>query len=144
MLNIESHHTNKILFHKAKAPDLLKLSEKELIGNNSNDFSLISQLGRGSNGIIYRVKSKLNGQEYVMKQINLQNLKSDIQKEAFREAQILKKVKHPNIIQYFNSFKEKNFLYIIMEYAEGGDLQKVRKFKNFIIFITFYKAHKIL
>ena len=114
--------------------DILKINENDIIGNNIQDFIILSQLGRGSNGTIYKVKSKLNNKEYVIKKVNLKNLNIAQQKEAFREAKILKKVKHPNIIRYYQSFRDEGSLYIIMEYAEGGDLQKVFLFFQFLCF----------
>ena len=38
------------------------------------------------------------------------------------EVDIIKKLKHPNIIQYHESFKIKEYLCIIIDYAEGGDI----------------------
>jgi len=38
------------------------------------------------------------------------------------KANLLKHLKHPNIVAYVNSFIEKNTLYIQMEYCECGDL----------------------
>jgi len=32
---------------------------------------------------------------------------------------------HPNVIAYKEAFLEENFLYIVMEYAEGGDLSSM-------------------
>ena len=46
---------------------------------------------------------------------------------------MLKSVRHDNIIQYFGSFIESDHLFILMEYADVGDLlslvrkQKVKK-----------------
>lgn len=37
----------------------------------------------------------------------------------------MRKVRHENIIKYHTSFVEDDSLCIIMEYAEGGDLQTV-------------------
>ena len=99
------------------------------VGNKLIDFRIISELGRGSYGVVKRVESLLDHKEYVMKKINIKQLKQKHQKEALKEAQILSKVRHPNIISYYTSFVENDYLYIIMEYAEGGDLQMV-------IFIT--------
>ena len=41
-----------------------------------------------------------------------------------QEALILKHIKHPNVIAYKDSFEKHNngFLYIVMTFAEGGDL----------------------
>lgn len=52
-------------------------------------------------------------------------MKAKHQREALKEAQILRKVSHANIIKYYTSFVEGEDLYIVMEYADGGDLQQV-------------------
>lgn len=43
---------------------------------------------------------------------------------------------HPNLIKYHTSFMENDFLHILMEYANRGDLYKV-SFN--IYFITFFE-----
>lgn len=105
--------------------DMFKINENDKIGGSMQDFLVVSQLGRGSNGTVYKVKSKLNNKEYVLKKINLKNLTIAHQREAFKEAKILKQMKHSHIIRYYHSFRDDGSLYIIMEYAEGGDLQNV-------------------
>jgi 5'-AMP-activated protein kinase catalytic alpha subunit len=39
-----------------------------------------------------------------------------------REIQILKRIKHSNIIQLFEIIESKEAIYLIMEYAAGGEL----------------------
>lgn len=101
------------------------------VGQKLGDFKLICELGRGSYGVVNRVLCLTNNNEYVMKKINMKHVKLKNQKEALKEAQILKKLRHPNIIRYYNSFVDEDHLYIIMEYAEAGDLAAVKK--NFVI-----------
>jgi serine/threonine protein kinase len=38
---------------------------------------------------------------------------------------------HPNLIKFHTSFLESDYLYILMEYANRGDLYKVSYFSNF-------------
>ena len=45
-----------------------------------------------------------------------------MKKDAINEVTILSKMEHPNVIKYYDSFIERNFLNIIMEYCENGDL----------------------
>jgi len=47
--------------------------------------------------------------------------------DAINEVTILSKLNHPNIVKYHDSFIDKNFLNIIMEYCSGGDLSYVLK-----------------
>lgn len=76
-----------------------------------------------------------------MKKINIKHMKPKHQKEALKEAQILRKISHHNIIRYHTSFMEKECLYIIMEFAENGDLQQVTS--NILIFIMMKFIFKI-
>lgn len=46
-------------------------------------------------------------------------------KDVVKEAKILRKVDHKHIIRSYAHFIEDDALNIIMEFAEGGDLQKV-------------------
>jgi 5'-AMP-activated protein kinase catalytic alpha subunit len=39
-----------------------------------------------------------------------------------REIKILKRIKHPNIIQLYEIIESKTAIYLIMEYAAGGEL----------------------
>jgi NIMA (never in mitosis gene a)-related kinase len=96
--------------------------DESLVGTKLTDFKILCELGRGSFGVVNKVLSLVDHNEYVMKKINMKHVKLKHQKEALKEAQILRRVKHPNIIRYYTSFVEEEYLYIIMEYAEGGDL----------------------
>lgn len=102
-----------------------KKNESSQIGNSLTDFVILSDIAKGSNGKIYKVRTKNNDNIYIMKKIDLSGMNKRTQEEAIREAKILRKVSHPHIIKFYASFFEKNCLYIIMEYAEGGDLQRV-------------------
>lgn len=63
----------------------------------------------------------------MLKKININHLKRTLQQEALKEVQILKSLKHPHVIRYFHSFIEDEFLYILMEYADNGDLYRLMK-----------------
>ncbi len=101
------------------------LKDENNLGDSYDDYKILKELGKGSQGVIYKVQSLTNHQVYVMKKINLKQMTPQDQKEALKEAQILKRVKHPHIITYFKSFLYCENLCIIMEYAQNGDLHKV-------------------
>ena len=107
--------------------------KETFVGSRLSDFEIIKQLGKGSYGTVYTVKSKIDSNVYVMKKMELNHLKESQQRECYREVSILRKVSHPNIIKYFASFLENESLCIIMEYAELGDLYTL---------IKHYKRHQ--
>ena len=104
-----------------------------LVGSRLSEFEIVKQLGKGSYGTVYVVRSKLDKNTYVMKKMELNHLKESQQRECYREVSILRKVSHPNIIKYYSSFLENESLCIIMEYAELGDLYTL---------IKHYKRHQ--
>lgn len=56
----------------------------------------------------------------------LENLSDEERKEAYLEAKILERLSHPNIIKFievFKSSKPYSSVNIVMDYADGGDLQ---------------------
>ncbi|XP_023598614.1 serine/threonine-protein kinase Nek1 isoform X4 [Trichechus manatus latirostris] len=84
----------------------------------------IQKIGEGSFGKAILVKSKEDGRQYVIKEINISRMSSRERDESRREVAVLANMKHPNVVQYRESFEENGSLYIVMDYCEGGDLFK--------------------
>ena len=87
-------------------------------------MKIVEELGRGSSGLVYRVKHVLEGKEYVVKVVDLGKLSQKKQKQSMKEVEILKRLNHPHIIRYYDSVIHEKGLYILTEFASGGDLQK--------------------
>eukprot|EP01147_Barroeca_monosierra_P001469 gene1469-4628_t len=86
------------------------------------NYECIRVLGTGSSGKAYLVRQKHSKQLCVMKEIKCKS-QAEL-KEAMKEAQFHATVSHPHIIQYYELFQHsKKTVFIIMEYAQGGDLQ---------------------
>ncbi|XP_041129918.1 serine/threonine-protein kinase Nek1-like isoform X3 [Polyodon spathula] len=59
------------------------------------------------------------------KQTEIPHRMSNKEREESRtEVAVLANMKHPNFVQYKESFEESGCLYIVMDYCEGGDLFK--------------------
>ncbi|XP_048186316.1 serine/threonine-protein kinase Nek1 isoform X2 [Perognathus longimembris pacificus] len=84
----------------------------------------LQKIGEGSFGKAVLVKSTEDGRQYVIKEINISKMSSKEREESRREVAVLANMKHPNIVQYRESFEENGSLYIVMDYCEGGDLFK--------------------
>ncbi|XP_076770289.1 serine/threonine-protein kinase Nek1 isoform X4 [Arvicanthis niloticus] len=84
----------------------------------------LQKIGEGSFGKAVLVKSTDDGRHYVIKEINISRMSDKERQESRREVAVLANMKHPNIVQYKESFEENGSLYIVMDYCEGGDLFK--------------------
>lgn len=89
-----------------------------------NDFEIVKQIGKGSFGVVYKVKRKKDGEIYAMKCINISQMDRKSIENTLNEVRILCSINHPNIVEYKEAFLNKNDseLCIVMEYVGGGDV----------------------
>ena len=59
--------------------------------------------------------------------MNLADMTEQERKDTVKEAQILKKLKHPFIVGFREVFKKSQKLCIVMDFADGGDLADLIK-----------------
>ena len=90
--------------------------------SSTTDFEFLGKLGKGSFGIVYKVRRKADKNIYVLKQINIAQMNTKLRSAALNEVKILSSLDNPYIVKYYDSFVEKNLLNIVMEFCEGGDL----------------------
>uniref|UniRef100_A0A8C3KPD2 NIMA related kinase 3 n=1 Tax=Calidris pygmaea TaxID=425635 RepID=A0A8C3KPD2_9CHAR len=90
------------------------------------EYKVLKVLGEGSFGRALLVHHRIRDQKYAMKEIRLPMSSSDVENSR-KEAILLAKMKHPNIVAYIESFEADGHLYIVMEYCDDGDLmQKIK------------------
>ena len=94
------------------------MEKQKIIGN----YIVITKLGTGSYGVVYKVKKKNENKLYVLKQISFENLTSKQLYEVKQEAKILSSINSIYVVKYYDSFEENKTLNIVMEYCDGGDL----------------------
>ncbi|XP_069738026.1 serine/threonine-protein kinase Nek3-like [Phaenicophaeus curvirostris] len=91
------------------------------------EYKVLKVIGEGSFGRVLLVHHRISDQHYAMKEIRLPMSSSDVENSR-KEAVLLAKMKHPNIIAYKESFEANGHLYIVMEYCDDGDLmQKIKQ-----------------
>ncbi|NWX63881.1 NEK3 kinase, partial [Promerops cafer] len=89
-------------------------------------YNVLKVLGEGSFGRALLVHHRISDQKYVMKEIRLPVSSSGVENSR-KEAVLLAKMKHPNIVAFKESFEADGHLYIVMEYCDDGDLmQKIK------------------
>ena len=87
------------------------------------EYLIQEKLGIGSYGTVYKAIKKNDSNEntiYVIKQISLFGLSKEEINDVKLEAKILSSIKSIYVVKYLESFEEKNFLNIVMEYCDGG------------------------
>jgi len=90
-----------------------------------NKYEVMNQIGKGSFGIISKIKRKSDGKIFVWKEINYGIMSEREKKQLVAEVNILRELKHPNIVRYYDRVINKRIkkICIIMEYCEGGDMK---------------------
>ncbi|KAF4789566.1 NIMA related kinase 5 [Turdus rufiventris] len=97
-------------------------------------YEIIKQIGEGSFGKIFLAKGKLDNEPCVIKEINLTKMPVKEKEASEKEVILLAKMKHANIVTFYASLQEKNRLYIVMEYCDGGDLMKRINMQHGVLF----------
>ncbi|NXG83682.1 NEK5 kinase, partial [Stercorarius parasiticus] len=97
-------------------------------------YEIIKKIGEGSFGTIFLAKGKVDNEQCVIKEINLTTMPVKEKEASQKEVILLAKMKHANIVTFYDSLREKNKLYIVMEYCDGGDLMKRINMQHGVLF----------
>ncbi|XP_068569074.1 MAP/microtubule affinity-regulating kinase 4 isoform X2 [Cebidichthys violaceus] len=92
--------------------------EQPHIGN----YRLLKTIGKGNFAKVKLARHILTGREVAIKIIDKTQLNPTSLQKLFREVRIMKTLNHPNIVQLFEVIETEKTLYLIMEYASGGEV----------------------
>ncbi|CAD8061194.1 unnamed protein product [Paramecium sonneborni] len=84
-------------------------------------YNEIKIIGRGQFGIVYLIQHKQNMKEYAAKKINGECQNSELD--------ILLKLKHPNVINVYECFRDQNSTIIVMDHCQKGDLWNMIQYR---------------
>eukprot|EP00128_Syssomonas_multiformis_P011563 Colp12_sorted_trinity150504_noHs@36419 len=90
----------------------------QTIGN----YRLEKTIGKGNFAKVKLAKHILTGQPVAIKIIDKTNLTQTSLSKLFREVRIMKMLIHPNIIKLYEVIDTTRTLYLVMEYASGGEV----------------------
>ncbi|KAM6960199.1 serine/threonine-protein kinase MARK2 isoform 4-T4 [Tautogolabrus adspersus] len=88
------------------------------IGN----YRLLKTIGKGNFAKVKLARHILTGKEVAVKIIDKTQLNSSSLQKLFREVRIMKMLNHPNIVKLFEVIETEKTLYLVMEYASGGEV----------------------
>ena len=95
-------------------------------------YQLLRELGKGASGKVYLAEDPFNKRKVAIKVAFPEALKHSedgaFYKSMFlNEAALAGKLNHPHITQIYDAVVEDKYSYIVMEYVEGGTLEKFCK-----------------
>lgn len=91
----------------------------------SSDFEPMTCLGKGTYGTVLLVKQRATGRLYAQKQLRKASLTvhKKLVEQTKTERVILESVnRHPFVVKLYYAFQDREKLYLILEYAQGGEL----------------------
>ncbi|XP_066513705.1 serine/threonine-protein kinase MARK1-like isoform X2 [Hoplias malabaricus] len=85
-------------------------------------YRLLKTIGKGNFAKVKLARHVLTGREVAVKIIDKTQLNPTSLQKLFREVRIMKILNHPNIVKLFEVIETEKTLYLIMEYASGGEV----------------------
>ncbi len=95
-----------------------------MIGQVVGDYRITKQLGEGGMGMVYLADHVQLRQKVAIKALHPTLFNNDNARDRFvREAEVLARLNHPNIIRLLNFYNIPQGCFIVMEFAEGETLE---------------------
>lgn len=102
---------------------LEKLKSIVTIGDPNRKYTRMEQIGQGASGTVYTAIEVSTGMEVAIKQMNLS--KQPKKELIINEILVMRENKHPNVVNYLDSYLVGEELWVVMEYLPGGPLTDV-------------------
>ena len=110
-------------------------NEELSIGDRIGSYEILSVLGQGSMGMVYKCKHVVLGRIVAIKTLKLKCTTDDrTQKRFVREAQMANRLNHPNLIGLVDFGNMANGdPYLVMEFVSGQSLFEIMKRERYLI-----------
>jgi protein kinase-like protein len=93
-------------------------------------YEVISELGRGGMGVVYKARDPRNGQFVAVKLLTGMGAVNPRGRMGLvREARITSQLRHPHIVRIHDIGQHKGSLFLVMEYLEGSSVDRIVKLR---------------
>lgn len=118
--NIKTTHNTPVQSNHSQLVSQLSHQSSSVIGV---DFIFKQDLGEGTFGSVKLAKQVATGKLVAVKILEKSRIRdqADIER-IIREIKILKEIRHNNIVKLYEIVENSDKIYLIMEYASGGEL----------------------
>ncbi|XP_065177999.1 serine/threonine-protein kinase PAK 2-like [Sycon ciliatum] len=102
---------------------LVRLRQIVSVGDPRKKYTNLSPIGQGASGKVFQANDVATGKEVAIKTMVLKNQpKPEL---IINEILVMREHKHPNIVNYVDSFLVGEELWVVMQYLAGGSLTDV-------------------
>eukprot|EP01055_Gregarina_sp_Pseudo9_P005821 Gregarina_sp_Pseudo_9__5820@NODE_887_length_2095_cov_3_670233_g833_i0_p1_GENE_NODE_887_length_2095_cov_3_670233_g833_i0NODE_887_length_2095_cov_3_670233_g833_i0_p1_ORF_typecomplete_len441_score79_07Pkinase/PF00069_25/4_2e69Pkinase_Tyr/PF07714_17/9_9e42cNMP_binding/PF00027_29/6_8e22Kinaselike/PF14531_6/1_5e16Pkinase_fungal/PF17667_1/2_3e09Kdo/PF06293_14/3_8e06WaaY/PF06176_11/0_00022FTA2/PF13095_6/0_98FTA2/PF13095_6/0_41Seadorna_VP7/PF07387_11/0_02RIO1/PF01163_22/0_022APH/PF01636_23/0_31_NODE_887_ len=116
----------QVFFQIVEGPMLAHLEERIRLQDTKvkfEDLVVIKTVGRGTFGIVKKVKHKSTGTKFALKCVSRKAvIQLNQQEHICLEREIMAENDHPFILKLVRTFKDKEYLYFLTELCTGGEL----------------------
>lgn len=98
-------------------------------------YEVLSELGQGAMGVVYKARDPLIDRIVAIKTINLglaQEEKEEYEGRFYQEAKAAGRLNHPNIVTIYDVGKSEDIAYIAMEFLQGRELREILREKGIL------------
>ena len=126
-----SQNTNKDIIKEDEGEEILKIQSEDSKNNEDNqqnakficDFIIGKTIGEGTFSTVKLAVNRQTGEKVaikIMEKNKIIHMEDKIRME--REIQVLKILRHPNIVHLYSVVETNDKIYLIMEYIQGKEL----------------------
>jgi serine/threonine protein kinase len=103
---------------------LLSSSPSKTMEVSKKMFNVLYPIGKGGFGKVWKVETKKSKQIFAMKMMSKVKIinKKSVQ-SVLNEKDFLARLNHPFLVNMSSAFQDRDHLYLIMDYLDGGDLR---------------------
>ena len=132
-INISNQVNNEFKKVETESLKMKKYLTKADIGTIEDNYKIISKLGKGSFGSVFKVQNIKTNEIRALKVIKKTSIiYQDDDHKFLKEIEILIKLEHPNIIKIYEYYTDDINFYLITDYISNGELYNyVYKAKSF-------------
>lgn len=93
------------------------------------DYEVLKAISKGAFGSVFLAKKKITGDYVAIKCLKKRDMiaKNQILNVRSERAVMMKQTDSPYVVQLYNSFQTRDYLYLVMEYLNGGDCSTLLK-----------------
>jgi serine/threonine protein kinase len=106
---------------------------QESLAMNIGPYEIVSEIGRGGMGVVYKAKDPRNGKFVAIKLLTgMGAVDPHSRMGLVREARVTSQLRHPQIVRTYDIGQHKGMLYLVMELLEGHSLDRIVKHREVV------------